>query len=189
VFVLSVPVLGEEVTWVKVGATTVCVAGAALVSFGDHHSDDGEDDKGRHITNQGFGFAMCLLSTVLYVPPPPSPPRAYLCQTVETAHQYHHLTTLHHHHLTILHRIPHHTTPHRIAHYRTVLHRPLRRYACFEVAYKKKATDDNDPVKIANAFRFIGLIGATVVLAGEHLPDQPDLPSSSSSRLLATETC
>ena len=65
---LSVPMLGETVTRVKVGATTVCVAGAALVSFG-HHTDTGDDDDGgtatRHITNQGFGFTMCLLSTVL----------------------------------------------------------------------------------------------------------------------------
>ena len=98
VFAISVPVLGEKVTPIKVGATVACVTGAVLVSMGKGSGSGGS----AHISREGFGFAMCAASTVLY--------------------------------------------------------------ACFEVAYKRLCTDDNDTVKVANAFRFIGLIGAMVVI-------------------------
>jgi drug/metabolite transporter (DMT)-like permease len=110
VFAISVPVLGEKVTVVKVCATATCVVGAILVSMGKGSggsSGSGSGDS-THITREGFGFAMCALSTFLY--------------------------------------------------------------ACFEVAYKRLCTDDNDPVKVANAFRFIGLIGAMVVLGTPLFP-------------------
>ena len=112
VFAISIPVLGEKVTAVKVGATVASVVGAVLVSMGRgntghknsstaNNSNNGAEST--HISHEGFGFAMCAVSTCLY--------------------------------------------------------------ACFEVAYKRLCTDSNDPVKIANAFRFIGLIGAMVVLS------------------------
>lgn len=104
VFMLSVPLLGEKVTWVKVLSTITCVAGAALVSFGK----GGGQSSDEHMTNQGFGFAMCFLSTILY--------------------------------------------------------------ATFEVTYKLKATDSADPVKIPNAFRFLGMIGVGVILSTPMFP-------------------
>eukprot|EP00037_Helgoeca_nana_P032067 m.412003 g.412003 ORF g.412003 m.412003 type:complete len:376 (-) comp28772_c0_seq1:1681-2808(-) len=125
VFLFSVPILKEKVTWVKVISTVVCVAGASLVSFGKGKSHGSATE----YSHQGFGFAMCALSTVLY--------------------------------------------------------------AGFEVVYKLKATDVTDPVKIANAFRFIGLIGAAVVLAIPLFPilhysgvETFELPNSNALKLI-----
>lgn len=111
VFAISIPVLGEKVTAVKIGATAASVVGAVLVSMGrgsnGHSNSTANNSKNgtesTHITREGFGFAMCAVSTCLY--------------------------------------------------------------ACFEVAYKRLCTDSKDPVKVANAFRFVGLTGAMVVLS------------------------